>query len=163
MSKRKPKQIKWNEKINQILNLKELTDLKEMIIFQESDGSYQLFDKYTINRAATGFVVTSSMSDKQLLFSELKNATSWCIFDKRDKFYQTNRIYELDSRIGSIDVDIRIHHGLYKRAKTPDDQVLYIAKLNEDRIKRTAMIEELAGYTAESRSWQTNRFNQKPV
>ena len=165
MTKRQyKKRPKWDDKIEKIMTPAELQALQDLIIFQDCDGSYRLFDKYIIKKNPTlGFDVTSENSDINHNFFTLKNATAWCIFDKRDKFYESRRILELDSKLGSIDIDIQVNQKMYKKSKTDDDQLIYIAKLHEDRIKKTVMTEELASYTADSKNWQTKRYEQKPV
>ena len=142
----------------------EFLSLQDLIIFQDSDGSYRLFEKYTIRRGEKyGFDVTSTVSDKELSFCSLKNATAWCIFDKRDRFYETRRILELDAKLGSIDIDIQVHQKMFSRAKTADEQLIFVAKLHEDRIKKQRMTVELESYTTDSKAWQTKRFDRKPV
>jgi hypothetical protein len=51
---------------------------------------------------------------------------------------------------------------LYKKAKTPDDKLIYLAKLNEDRLRKKSVIKELEEYVSESNIWQSKRFNRKP-
>ena len=62
-----------------------------------------------------------------------------------------------------MDIDIQIHQKMFKKAKSSDDQLIYLAKLTEDQIKKRMMTDELDRYTKESKSWQNRRFEQKPV
>lgn len=161
---KKKSRANWTDKIEKIMSPEELTSLQDLIIYQNTDGTYHLFDKYIIRKSTPqGFEVTSSVSDLTRSFCSLKNATAWCIFDKRDKFYESRRVAELDSRIGAIDFDIEVHLNMFRKAKSPDDQLVFIAKLNEDRIKKQMMSVELDSYTADSKNWQNNRFNRKPA
>jgi hypothetical protein len=59
-------------------------------------------------------------------------------------------------------VDIHIHQSLYKKANKPDDKLIYLAKLNEDRLRKKSVIKELEDYVSESNIWQSKRFNRKP-
>lgn len=161
--KKKTKPV-WSDKIETIMSPSELDNLQDIVIYQDDTGAYQLFNKYIIKKAPEqGFTVTTSVSDTAHSFCSLKNATAWCIFDKRDKFYETRRILELDSKLGSVDVDIQIHQKMFRKAKSQDDQLIWVAKLNEDRIKKTLMTDELESYTTASKNWQIRRFDQKPV
>lgn len=154
---------KYNfDRIQKIITAPELALLQDLIIFQETDGSYQLFNKYVIQKMALSeYKVTVSTSDAACIFTSLKNATAWCIFDKRNKFYETRRILELDTKLVGIEVDILVHLSLFKKAKTSDDQLIYVAKLREDRIRKKMMTEELESYTADSKEWQSRRFDLK--
>jgi len=153
----------WTDKIEQVLSPRELTVLQDLVVYQEDDGSYQLFNKYIIRKTSEGFEVTSSTTDTHHVFFTLKTATAWCVFDKRDKFYETRRIVDLDLKLGSVDVDIQVHRKMFMKAKTPDDKLVYAAKLSEDKAKKKLMTEELDGYTADSKTWQNRRFDQKPA
>ena len=150
------------DRIERMIPSKEMASLQDLIIFQDTDGSYQLFNKYSILKKNDEYEVTVLTSDKKLHFSSLKNATAWCIFDKRDKFYETRRIQELDGKLSGLEVDIQIHQKMYREAKTEGDQLIYIAKLSEDRLRRKIMLEELAEYTTDSKHWQERRYEVKP-
>ena len=142
----------------------EMKNLQDLVIFQDETGDYNLFNKYVIHRQSKSeYVVTLNLSDTKHTFNSLKNATAWCIFDKRNKFYESRRILELDNKLGGVDVDISVHQKLFKKAKTDEDQLIFIAKLNEDRIKKQLMTEELESYTDDSKHWQSDRFERKPA
>jgi len=150
------------DKLQKMIPNSEMNSLKDLIIYQETDGSYQLFDRYVIRKnSLSEYVVTATFTDAPYTFNTLKNATAWCIFDKRDKFYEARRILELDNKLGGIEVDILIHQKLFKKAKLDEDLLINIAKLNEDRIKKQMIMEELDGYVAESKVWQERRFERK--
>jgi len=152
------------DKLQKMIPQTELNSLQDLIIFQDESGDYNLFNKYVIRRQSKSeYVVTMILSDTLHTFNSLKNATAWCIFDKRNKFYEARRILELDNKLGGVDVDILIHQKLFKKAKTEDEQLIYIAKLNEDRIKKKLMTDELDSYTNDSKHWQSNRFERKPA
>jgi hypothetical protein len=153
----------WADKLEHVLTPRELVVLKDLIIFQDNDGSYQLFNKYIIRKTTKGFEVTSPLTDTNHIFFTLKTATAWCVFDKRDKFYEARRIIDLDLKLGSVDVDIQVHRKMFLKAKSPDDKLVYAAKLSEDKAKKKLMTEELDEYTADSKTWQNRRFDQKPV
>jgi hypothetical protein len=76
--------------------------------------------------------------------------------------YEARRIAELDNKLVSIDVDINIHQNLFKKSKITDDKLMYLAKLNEDRIKKKNIVRELENYVSDSNLWQKRRFNRKP-
>lgn len=138
-----------------------IRELEDLIIFQESDGSYGLFGKYRIEKKSSfEYLVTSSPSSLNLSFGSLRNATTWCIMDKREKLYEARRIHELDLALSGIDVGMSIHQKLLKKAKNSDDQLVYFAKLGEERLKKKRIMEELNGYVSNTKAWQTKRFTK---
>jgi len=137
-----------------------LPDLLDMLIFQENDGTYQLFNKYSIKKLSTNeFKVSSSSTDGT--FYTLKNAVAWCTNDNRNRIRDTDRIAELDGKLSSIDIDITIHRKRFTKSKTTEEQLISIAKLDDAKRKRLIITEELFKYINETRRWQMGKFNQK--
>jgi hypothetical protein len=91
----------------------------------------------------------------------MRNAICWCIFDKRGKYVLANRIITLDRGISNEEVQINIHNNLFKKAKKTDDKLIFLAKLNEDKFRRSSMYRELESYVGESDYWQQNQFRLK--
>ncbi len=140
-----------------------LPNLQNIIIFQDADGTYQLFNKYSINKIASGeFIVGSNTVTKYTTFYNLQNAVAWCIFDVRDKVREASRIAELDYKLSSVDIDILVHSKLFKKSKNTEEKLIYIAKLDDDKLKKKVITDELYTYMSDSRKWQTKRFDQKP-
>ena len=140
-----------------------LVDLQDIVVYQEQDGSYNLYSVYQITKEDGYFKVTAPSVQHPLIFNSLKNSVTWCSFDKRCKIHVSKRIHELDQRLAGIETDIIIHQTLVSKAKKIDDKLVYLAKLGEEKIKRKQMKEELQGYVVESVNWQNKRFNRKPT
>jgi hypothetical protein len=136
-----------------------LEELQDLVIFRDEDGSYSLFGKYIITKQSTfEYVVTAPPSSLSISFGTLRNATAWCIMDKRERLYEARRLRELDLALTGIDVGILQHQKLLKKAKTSNDQLIYFAKLTEERLRKTRILNELNGYVANTKAWQTKRF-----
>ncbi len=63
--------------------------------------------------------------------------------------------------LSSVEVHIAIHSNLLKKAKKTEDKLIYLAKLNQDRLQKKAMSEELNQYIRNSYVWQQKRFGLK--
>ena len=63
--------------------------------------------------------------------------------------------------LSSLEVHISIHSKLFKKAKKTEDKLIYLAKLNQDKLQKTAMSEELSKYIQSSYNWQQKRFGLK--
>lgn len=140
-----------------------LKQLQDIAIYQEADGTYNLFNQYIITKKNNNYIVTMSTSFTTNTFSILKNAVTWCTLDKRDRVFDANRMIQLDRKLASTDAAIEIHSNLLKKAKDPDTKLIYLAKLSEEKAEKRTILEEIDGFIMESRRWQTKRFDRKPA
>jgi hypothetical protein len=137
--------------------------LEDVIIFQNTDSSYELFNTYHINKNNTNeYIVKMHTTFTTHNFNTLKHAVAWCTFDKRNMIYQSNRILKLDNLLAGLEVDISLHTKMFKNAKNTDDRLIFLSKLSEDKMKKRQFTDELYTYINDSKKWQTNRFNAKP-
>ena len=137
--------------------------LEDVIIFQNPDNSYELFNTYHIGKNDNNeYVVKMHTTFTSHNFNSLKHAVAWCTFDKRNLLYQSNRILKLDNLLAGLEVDISLHTRLFKSAKTTDDRLIFLSKLSEDKLKKREFTDELYTYINDSKRWQTKRFNTKP-
>jgi hypothetical protein len=138
-------------------------DLEDVIIFQNTDGSYELFNMYHINKNDNNeYIVTMHTTFTTHNFNTLKHAVAWCTFDKRNMFYQANRILKLDNLLAGLEVDISLHTKIFKNAKDTDNRLIVLSKLSEDKLKKRRYTDELYTYINDSKRWQTKRFDTKP-
>jgi hypothetical protein len=152
---------KWLNKLTKTISKTDLTNLKELTIYQEPDGSYRLFDAYTIRRLNESYEVEIDRIAGITKFNTLKNAVTWCTFYKKNNIYETNRILELDRKLAGVETAILVHQNLVKSAKNVDDKLTYLAKLIEEKMQRKMLNDELSGYIESSKIWQLKRFNTK--
>jgi hypothetical protein len=134
--------------------------VSELSIMQGPDGSYFLFNKYTINKIDDYYVVTKDSVAGTKSFNILKNAVAWCTFDKQNIFYEANRILELDNKLASVDSEIQVHQSLAKKAKKLEEKLIYLAKMGEEKMERKQITDELAGYVTSSKIWQNKRLSK---
>lgn len=136
------------------------TKIKDLFIVKEDDGSYNLFGKYLIIPQSTNlYKVVVAESTDQYYFSSLRNAVTWCVFEKNNKYKEIKRICDLDELISSLEVVIGQNKRLLLRAAT-DDKYIYAAKLEEAKYKKKNAIKEIEEYISLSRYWQNNKFKE---
>jgi hypothetical protein len=150
-------------KLKKVIPADAINNLADLSVLKDTDGSYHLFDKYTIRRINDEYIVTVNSFDTTKTFYTLKHAVTWCTFDKRNKILDSNRIYDLDKKVAGLESIIQGHQKLIKTAKNMDDKLIYLAKLGEEKMRKRQLHDELGRYIATSKSWQTSRFNTKPV
>lgn len=150
-------------KLEKIISKKEIDALKNIVIFKESDGTYNLYDKYLINKTHDGLYVVSVIGTyTEKNFYKLKNAVAWCSYDKRNLFKGAKRLHQLDQMIFSMDTEIQLHTKLLKKAKDDDYKIIYLSKLSQDKAKKRKFSDELGRYLTEYQNWQTRLFDAKP-
>lgn len=145
------------------MNHKELSSkINDLLIIRENDGSYFLFGKYKIVVDNLGNHRLLDCYDNELIhnFSNLKNAVTYCVFDKNKKSKLLPRIIELDSLLSSLDVMIAQHEKLLKKSTDSDKKSIYLAKLYEEKLKKREMTKEINGFIQTSKSWQTKKYDE---
>jgi hypothetical protein len=147
-------------KFTKTISNQEMEKLSELAIMQGPDGSYFLFNKYSIKKNNDCYIVEKDTIAGTKTFNVLKNAVSWCTYEKQNLIYESNRILDLDNRLASVDSEIQVHQKLVKKAKNLEEKLIYLAKLGEEKMERKQIADELAGYVNSSRIWQDKRFNK---
>ncbi len=152
---------KMVSKLERTVGQNAISELQDISVFKDTDGSYQLFNKYKITKTKLMYEVTGTSIIDSLSFFTLKNAVAWCSFDKRVKMSDCKRIFQLDQILAGIDTSIQQHQRLANNAKNIDSKLIYLAKLGEERLKRKQMTEEIDKYIQESKYWQLSKFKTK--
>jgi hypothetical protein len=146
------------DKIDKFFKKDFINNLNDIAIFKNEDGSYELFDKYIIRKVEHCYNLVTKYSSTDKTFSSLKNAVTWCIFDKRNKLDVLSRIEELDRMIDSVDISINIHKRLIEKCKDKELRLIYVAKLSQEQVKRKRYANELLSFINDSKYWQSQRF-----
>jgi hypothetical protein len=144
-----------------VLGQQLLNQLSDLVIYRQSKDSVCLFDQYTVERVGTGYQVSKMGVIDTVMFTSLKHAVCWCIYDKRNKIYDCSRIHELDRRYSSVNVDINIHTSQcekYRKSKMYDLLDISLTKLSHDQQLLNQINHQLSRYLIESKRWQLNRF-----
>ena len=153
---------KIDRKLDKIISNSEFAKLQDVVIFKDTDGTFNLFNKYHIKKKDVNDIVVSlNNGDDVNSFFNMKNAVCWCVLDKIGKYHLANRVINLDMHLSSLEVHISIHSKLFKKAKKTEDKLIYLAKLNQDKLQKSAMSEELSKYIQDSYIWQQKRFSSK--
>jgi uncharacterized protein YchJ len=63
--------------------------------------------------------------------------------------------------LAGTEVSIEVHKNLIRKTSNTENQLIYIAKLSEEQVKRKQMITELSSFVNETKSWQTRKFVAK--
>lgn len=146
--------------LNKLLSKEKISTLERQIIFQERNGSYNLFGTYIISKTDVGYIVEKKHTYTSHLFTDLKNAVTWSTLDKCGNLNGSSRVLVLDRQLAGTTQNMLVHENLYKRAKDVDQQSIFLNKLHEGRIKKQAMTTEMNGFIERCKSWQYQQFAQ---
>ncbi len=130
----------------------------KLSIIKNDDGSYEFFDRYIIQEVQGRYRAAMKNEDTGTIFSSLKNAVTWCVHDNENRFSRANRIKHLDTLIAGTEVAIEMHKKMLRNSKDVEKTLIHLAKLNEEKSKRTIMIQEMDGYVTDSKHIQTKKF-----
>lgn len=141
------------------MNSKELVNkIHDLLIIREDSGNYHLFGKYYITNNHEYFTVNIKDEIEEYDFATLQHAFTWCVFAKNKKHKDIKRIQELDNELSSLNVAIEQHKKLV--IKNTENKWIYLAKLNEEKLKRKLLLEEIKSYITISKIWQSKKFEE---
>lgn len=145
-------------KVEHFFNSDFVKDLVKISIIKNSDGSYELFDKYTIVSKNKKYTIETKHCYDTLEFYTLQNAVTWCIFTQKEKFTEANRIYNLDKVIEGVNFSIMSLKDKLDKSYDLDDITIYSCKLSQDEAKRQQLLYELSSYRSQANYWQRHHF-----
>lgn len=154
-------EIDFEKRFKKIIPQREINLLESIAIFEgPAKGEYIVFNKYHIKKRNGITDVLNTYGELIHSFSSIKSALCWCIYDKRGKYGQANRILDLDIKVSGYYINFEMHKKLFKKAKDTELKLIYLAKLNEDKIKRRQVESELDSFIEESRKWQEKQYTK---
>ena len=72
----------------------------------------------------------------------------------------TKQLVELDQRLTGLEINIKIYEKLLKKTKDTGNNLLFQAKLTEEKRKRVRVINELEVLAEKSKKWQLRQFEK---
>jgi hypothetical protein len=149
------------QKITEFFSKDFFYKLENIAILQHDNGSYEFFNKYIILKEKKYYRLIYKYNSTEKLFSSIKNAVAYCIFEERNKFYEAERIEYLDQMLSGKDLSISHYRKLIGKTTDLETKLIYLAKLTEEENKKKLFTEELLGYIQESNVYQTKKFAAK--
>lgn len=144
--------------LNKIINKEKMSVLERKMIYQDTDGSYHLFGTYIIRKKNSEYVVEKKHTHTAHTFMDLKNAVTWSTLDKCQNFNDSVRVLYLDNLLSGTVQNMIVHENLCKKTQDIEKRILYLTKLNEDKIKKRSILKELNIYIEKCKAWQYRQF-----
>jgi hypothetical protein len=117
----------------------EFHDTLKNVIWQDEDGDYQVFDRYTIVPEHPGYRVFCGATEVGR-FGSTRTALSWCIADKYAAYNTAREILNLDIKLDALANDISVRAALGDRSRTPELKETILTKL-ETKIIHKKLLE----------------------
>jgi cell division protein FtsB len=150
------------EKIKQLFKNELITGLKHLYISNDSKG-IKLFGEYQIKKTVDEYyVVRKHYWEQDREFTTVRAAMSYCVLHHNRHTETAIKIYKLDSKLASIDLDIAVHTRGYKNTKSPlDRRLIQLTKLQHDLEKKKQIVMRLEGHINTSKETQRAIFEEQ--
>ena len=137
---------------------KEFPKILPNLIFQNEDGSFEVFGRYVIKKEKSVFHVYCS-DTKTGVFTSAKTALSWCIATKFSNYNLARDILILDNKLRSLTNDITTRASVADRSKNPLFRETVETKLESKIIHKKQVEEQLTKCVNYAKRSQTLGFN----
>ena len=134
--------MKTNNEVARLLH-HEFPEILPNAIWQNDDGSYSVFGRYTIVPESPGYRVFCAATDVGV-FGSTRTALSWCIADKYQAFRTARELLETDQKLTHITNDIALRAALADRSRRWDFRDTVGSKLETKIIKKKQLENQLA-------------------
>lgn len=147
--------------LTKLVNKDMIRQLQRTVVFKNDAGDYELYGQYVISEHKNGFCIKRTNDKVEGVFGSIKNAITWVNYDHRNKVYESKRVKDLDSALSGLEVSIQLHERMYKKSKTADAKMLFLTKLQEDKLKKKQITRELDSLIQYSNVQQMKRFKKE--
>lgn len=121
----------------------EFNRLKPFLITPLKNGSYKVFDKYTVKKQGLDYVVYRGAYQIDHLFRNKKTAISWCVADNTNKNELSFNIIDLDRRIFNLQQSFQHSQQLKTTAKDFERYMTLLIRNENERIQLDQLLPEL--------------------
>jgi len=129
-------------------------------IWQQDDGSYEVFGKYRIQPEFPGYRVHCSATEVGV-FSNTRTALSWCIADKNKSYNTAREILTVDNKLTALTHDIAVRAAVGDRTKNIDMRDVILRKLERKIIHKKLLENQLTKYINWAKYVQQRGFDNE--
>jgi hypothetical protein len=128
----------------------------------DTDYGWLLFAKFKISKTSDGYFTVTDVSDTMASkkFHKVRNAVTWAILWERNQVYEANRVHQLDTLVGAMEMEKFIHKRL-RNSKETDVYLIQEAKLVESIAKQKQFTYELDKYIITAKISQLRGFENE--
>jgi hypothetical protein len=141
---------------------KEFPNITTNLIFQNTDGDYEVFGRYLIKKEINSCRVYCSATEMGI-FSSTKTALSWCIANKYLQYNLAREILTLDNKLRLLSNDISARANIADRSKNLSFREVVEAKLESKIINKKQVEQQLTKCVNNAKYYQQKGFNNETV
>lgn len=130
------------------------------LMYQTANNVYVLFDQYQITKKKSQSTVIRHSDCSEQQFSTSKVATAWCILDRYNKIYESQRVVELDKKIQSLYWE-KINLSKLQKISRAEQQEIFRDKLLETISREKQFQYELDKYIIMAKQCQLRGFENE--
>tara|TARA_B110000211_G_scaffold146008_1_gene166519 strand:- start:157 stop:699 length:543 start_codon:yes stop_codon:yes gene_type:complete len=147
------------EKIIQLFKEELLSGLRHLYINSDKNG-IRVFGDYLITKTDDGYYSVSKQQwEENRDFLSVRNAMSYCVLLNNCKNDVARRLYQLDCKLASVNLDIEIHtKGYQNKGNSIDARLVQLTKLQSDYERKQQILKELQKHINKSKEEQLKIF-----
>lgn len=145
--------------LKRVVKDKQLETLEQYLVFNVN-GGYELYGEYFIEQDGSRYTISKKGTATVECFNTLRHAVAWASLDKRGSYPAANRLVLLDQLLEGASVDLQIHQNMYRKASDIEKKLIYSAKIQEDKLKKSQVSAELNTYITNAKNWQYRQFKE---
>lgn len=145
--------------LKRVVKDKQLENLEQYLVF-DINGGYELYGEYFIETSDNRYTISKRGTSTTKTFNVMRHAVTWASLDKRGSYTDANRIVLLDQLLEGASVDLQIHQNMYRKAVDVEKKLIYSAKIQEDKLKKSQVTAELNTYITNAKNWQYRQFKE---
>jgi hypothetical protein len=138
----------------------EFRELMPNVIWENDDGTYEVFDRYRVVPEAGSYRVFCSATDEGL-FGSTRTALSWCIADKNKAYNLARELKELDRKLVAISNDIAVRSAIAERSRRWEFRDPVGTKLESKIIKKKQVENQLSKCVSWAKYTQQRGFTNE--
>lgn len=148
-----------NQKYKRILK-SELDSIEQVVIWKDDDGSYYLFNRYSIRPDGSQYTVAKHNTDVRT-FDRLLSAVSWCVADNVGRYDVSTEIKRLDALLTTMANDIYVRTNSLKNCKDAEQSEVVLLKIDTKNKQKREVEEKLKYFFRQTKTWQQRGFTNE--
>jgi hypothetical protein len=150
------------DKIKRFFSKELSKDIQSIMLLEASDGTYLAFGKYSILPIKDCYEVLTIKEPWRTnpVFSNLKIALAWCVYDKYCMVKEANRLPHIDTELSGIQINLAVLQQKLKKTSSTEDKFIYLAKMQESKYKKAQILKELNHHIGITSLWQKEKLNK---
>ena len=145
--------------LNKIINRNLINDLKSSTVIKQGN-TVTMFERYLLKTTSSSCLLKRLTDGVTINFSSLKNAVTWATFDNKSKIADCDRVLFLETILKGLDFDQILYEKYIKKTPSNDKKFTYLVKLQETKMKKRLLLQELEVYCDRAKRLQVAQFER---